>query len=176
MKFNKSITTNTYLLKKSHAGLRTQLFIYLYQISMPVYRHLIKGKRPKWQTRHSELRQYPLDSLGYQYALFLEKNKFHSMDNFENHDALHIILEYPTDIKNESAMQFCLLGNGKKSLYMYSMVFFSTLIFPENISYFHKAYLRGKRLLPFHQWNFETLLKKPVSEIKSLIGNRKDIQ
>ncbi len=171
MKNNKS---NTITLSAPRA-FRTRLFIFLYNISLPAYRIFIKRKRPKWKVSLGCLSKYPIDSLGYQYALFLERHGLQPMDNFENHDCFHVLLNFPTDIKGESAMQFCLMGNGKRSIYMYSMIIFSTIFFPENITHFIKAYRMGKSLNVFHHWDYEQLLCTPVAEIRSQIFKTQQI-
>lgn len=154
--------------------LRILFFIFLYQKSMPIYRIFIKRKRPAWKVTLEQLQQYPDNTLGFHYAQFINENNFDPMANFENHDAMHILLDYSTEMESESAMQFCLLGNGKRSFYLFSMVFMSCIFFPEHLRKFHQAYRRGKTLNQFYDWDFEKLLCTPVTKIKNSLTEPTD--
>ncbi len=154
--------------------IRTWFFVLLYQLSTPVYRQFIKSKRPKWEISLAEMQTYPQETLGFQYVAFLKKNNFEAMENFENHDVFHLILNYGTDIQGESSMQFFLLGNGKRSFYMFALIICSIFFFPENIPAFYRAYQRGKSTDRCYDWDFEKLLKTPVSQIKLMLKDAKE--
>ena len=64
-------------------------------------------------------------------------------------------------------MQYYLLGNGKRSIYLFSVILIGGLMFPDYFRMFLKNYRLGKASLAFHQLDFEKLLHQPLDRIKS---------
>jgi hypothetical protein len=144
----------------------------LVKLTHPVYERWFRRHRPAWQQTTAGLLQYDTGSLGRALGVFLEANDISLIPRFENHDVFHVILEYDTTVSGESEMQFCLLGSGKRSLYVMGTCAIAWLAFPEYWSRFRKAFRRGKRLRPFHHWYFEYLLNEPLAELRAFIERK----
>jgi len=150
--------------------LRERIMIQLVKWSYPLYLQGFKRGRPAWQTKREMLINYPTGSLGRHLGYFLLENDLELIPKLENHDIFHVVLEYHTHVVAESQMQFCLIGNGKRSFYAIGTAAIATLVFPEYWSSFKQAYQRGKKLRPLHRWYFEYLLEEPLDEMKAFIA------
>jgi len=120
-----------------------------------------------WNIGIGELLDYQKDSLGYSLGCFLSINNFDLQKKLESHDVFHVLTDTGISVPDEISMQFYLFGNGKRSIYLYSVVFLGVLIYPDYLKFFHRAYGRGKSALPFHQLDFQKLLNQPIDRIKS---------
>ncbi|NET35476.1 MAG: hypothetical protein F6K19_26205 [Cyanothece sp. SIO1E1] len=114
--------------------------------------------------------QFPEGSLGKCLGEFLLENNLDLIPKLENHDVFHVLLDYAPDVIAEAQMQFCLLGNGKRSPYAFGTATIALIAFPEFWTSFKEAYHRGKNLRPVHRWYFEYLLDEPLGEMKSFIA------
>ena len=150
-------------------GLRARLMLQLVQIAYSVYRRFYKRGKRAWQQSRAELRRRPAGSLGRSLAAFLDAGGFELMPRFEDHDVFHVLLGYGPDLPAEACLQYCLLGNGKRSVNVYGTVLLAALVFPEHWGAFRRAYERGRRARPFTHWDFEYLLNEPVVRLRSLI-------
>lgn len=153
--------------------LRERLMIRLVNLTHPVYERLFRRRRPAWQQTTSSLLQCEAGSLGRALGHFLVANNISLLPRFEDHDVFHVILGYNTSVPGESEMQFCLLGSGKRSLYVMGTCAIAWLAFPEYWPRFRTAYRRGKKLRTFHHWYFEYLLNEPLEELRSFIFKEK---
>lgn len=152
--------------------LRERIMIQLVKWSYPLYLQGFKKGRPAWQTSRAVLLQLPDGSLGRCLGLFLQANNLHLIPILENHDVFHVLLEYEPHVIAESQMQFCLLGNGKRSLYAIGTALIAAIAFPEFWGSFKQAYKRGKNIRPVHRWYFEYLLEEPLDEMKAFIAKQ----
>ena len=152
--------------------LRERIMIQLVKWSYPLYLQGFKRGRPAWQTNRESLLQFPEGSLGKYLGSFLQANDLHLIPKLENHDVFHVVLDYEPHVVAESQMQFCLLGNGKRSLYAIGTAIIAAIAFPEFWSSFNQAYKRGKNLRPVHRWYFEYLLEEPLDEMQDFIAKR----
>ena len=99
---------------------------------------------------------------------FLLRNNFDLQEKLESHDVFHVLTRNRVlPVPEEISMQFYLWGNGKRSIYLYSVIFLGTLFFPDYLKLFQARYRRGKASLPFHQLDFQKLLSQPIDRIKS---------
>ncbi len=137
----------------------------MYEISKIPYQKYVKRNKP-WQTTKSELLAYPTDSLGYNLGKFLNDNNFEIQSKLEDHDIIHILTNTGITVEDEIAMQYYLLGNGKKSLYLFMVVISGTLCYPIRIQKFIRAYKRGKKSHRFYDLHFEKLLHIPITTIR----------
>ena len=153
--------------------LRECLMTWLVKITHPVYESWFRQNRPAWQQTRAKLLSYEPDSLGFALGQFLQINGIDLIPRFEDHDVFHVLLEYDTTVPGESEMQFCLLGSGKRSLYVLGTCAIAWLAFPEYWSRFRAAFNRGKQLRKFHHWYFEYLLAEPLAELRAFIGREK---
>ena len=122
------------------------------------YREFFKGKKILWgESRHS-LSRFKKGSLGNEMSLFLTKNGFELNPKMESHDAFHVITGYGTEMYEEAAMQFFLIGNRKKSKLARISALVGFVIFPEYWKLYLASYRRGKETLHFSTWNFKEML------------------
>jgi len=104
--------------------------------------------------------------LGHQMGYFLRSNSFDLQEKLESHDVFHVLTETGTTVPEEISMQFYLLGNGKRSIYLLSVILLGTLLFPDYLKFFRSRYRLGKSALPFYQLDFYKLLNQPIERIK----------
>jgi len=136
----------------------------LYEWSLIPYQSF--KKNAAWDIGIEDLLQYSKNTLGYQMGYFLLSNNFDLQEKLESHDVFHVLTETGTTVPEEVSMQFYLLGNGKRSIYLLSVIFLGTLLFPDYLKMFWSKYSQGKSALPFHQLDFYKLLNQPLERIK----------
>ena len=128
----------------------------------PLYA-LFRKKQSSWQLDAQTLLTYPCDSLGYALGSFLTQHQFELYDKCENHDIFHVILNYDIRVISELKLVFCLLGNGRYTLTNFLASIMGILLYPEFITDFKQAYLRGRKLPLFHSTNFIDCLNQPFN-------------
>jgi len=138
----------------------------LYEWSKKPYQKYIK-KGDSWSVSIRELMKYPETCLGFHLACFLLKHSFEMQPKLESHDVFHVLTNIGVSVSEEISMQYYLLGNGKRSLYLFTVILLGTLLYPDAIQRFASAYKRGKSALPFHQLDFSKMLLQPIQRIKS---------
>lgn len=136
----------------------------LYEWSLIPYQSFKKNEA--WDLGIEDLLQYSKDTLGYQMGYFLLSNNFDLQEKLESHDVFHVLTGTGITVPEEVSMQFYLLGNGKRSIYLLSVIFLGALLFPDYLKLFRSKYRRGKSSLSFHQVDFYRLLDKPLERIK----------
>lgn len=146
--------------------MRAKILEKLYDWSKVPYQRFFK-KTNAWNVSKEELLSYPEHSLGERLGVFLNQNSFDLQEKLENHDVFHVLTNTGVTVTEEISMQFYLLGNGKRSLYLFSVIFFGLLLYPDQLKLFRSAYKKGASALQFHQLNFLKMLHQPVSKIKS---------
>lgn len=148
--------------------IRETLLVWLYEHSKTIYATYFKQNEP-WQEDRDSLLAYPAGTLGHALGCFLTKNGFTMEAKLESHDVFHTIIGFDTKIEDELAMQYFLLGNGKRSLYMFMVLIPGSLLFPEHWLYFKKSHQNGKITPPFYHWDFYKLLNTPLQEIRQIL-------
>lgn len=136
----------------------------LYEWSLIPYQALKKNE--PWPLEIEDLLQYPKASLGYQTGRFLLRHNFDLQEKLENHDVFHVLTGTGITVPEEISMQFYLLGNGKRSMYLFSVILLGTLLYPDKLRMFCTKYRRGRTSFPFHQLDFLKLLDQPMARIK----------
>jgi len=156
--------TNTLIIDKKLPAfkLRGWIMEQLFRWSYPVYGAIFKRRQKGWCRTKQQLGDSPPGSLGKEVYYFLNSQDFEILPKFEDHDTLHVLLGYSTHVVDEVRMQFCLLGNGKRSIYLYGVVCIGWLAFPECWHLFTEAIKRGRAMMPVHRWKFEHLLREPL--------------
>ncbi|WP_282179255.1 hypothetical protein [Maribacter stanieri] len=137
----------------------------LYDWSVTPYQYFKKNEA--WQYNAEELKEYPSNSLGYHMGEFLVANNFQLQEKLESHDVFHVLTNTGTSVPEEISMQFYLMGNGKRSLYLFTVILIGSILYPEYWRFFKLKYTCGKSALPFHQLEFQKLLHQPIQRIKS---------
>lgn len=146
--------------------MRALLLEKLYDWSKIPYQKFLK-KNDAWNIEVSKLLRYPKDSLGQGLGLFITKHNFELQDKLESHDVYHVLTNTGITVPEEVSMQFYLLGNGKRSLYLFSVVLLGLLLYPDYFKTFKNTYNRGKKALQFHQLDFLKMLHLPIQKIKT---------
>lgn len=149
--------------------------VHLYESSSKIYTVLFKYNRAAWGITKEEFLQYPVGSLGYALGMFYKSKGFDIMPKLENHDAYHVITGIGTEVEEEVAMQFLLLGNGKVSLYLLGVIVIGTLFFPEYWNLYKQAYQKGRARLRFHDLDFQHFLETPLTDIQASLSKAKHI-
>ncbi|RZJ52194.1 MAG: hypothetical protein EOO44_12600 [Flavobacterium sp.] len=145
--------------------MRDQFIEKLYECSKKPYQKYFKKNKP-WNIDKTELLNYPEGSLGLGLGNFLFNNHFDIQEKLEDHDIIHVLTNTGVSVAEEIGMQFYLLGNGKKSLYLFLVISTGTLFYPKQIKYFIEQYKRGKNALPFHYLDFSKMLFTSIQSIQ----------
>jgi len=158
---------NKVLLKnRKMKEIRLKLMLYLYNSSSKVYANIIKWNKKPWGISKADFMNYPIGSIGHNLGLFYKSKGFDVMPKLENHDVFHILTETGTEIQDEIAMQFLLLGNGKISLYLIAMLLIGGTLFPEHFGYYKRHFQKGRSLQSFHRLEFKKILHWQLTEIQ----------
>ncbi|MHA7059987.1 hypothetical protein ACWGOQ_0022360 [Aquimarina sp. M1] len=146
--------------------MRSVLLEILYEWSKIPYQKWFKKETP-WDLSISQLLMYPQDSLGFHLGSFLLQHNFTPQPKLENHDVFHVLTKTGITVPHEISMQYYLLGNGKTSLYLYTVIMIGTLLYPDKFNRFRAAFKKGRRAYPFYQLDFKKLLDQPLNTIQT---------
>ncbi len=148
--------------------LRKQLIVWLFEMSQRVYTRYFKFNRP-WGIGRKDLVRYPEESFGFALGSFLYSNGFDLIPKVERHDAYHVITGFTSRVQDEIALQYLCFGNGKRSLYLFGVVIVGTLLLPEYIRYYLRAFRIGTKAHPFHSLPFQKLLHISLNELRAIV-------
>ena len=137
----------------------------MYEISKKPYQRYYK-KGNAWNVNVNQLLQLQSDSLGFHLGCFLLKYNFEIQPKLEDHDIIHVLTNTGISVVEEIGMQYYLLGNGKRSLYLWMVILSGTLFYPTRFSYFKKQYQRGKASHEFYGLDFLNMLSVPLTHIQ----------
>lgn len=143
---------------------RDKIYLALFTYSENWYRNTFKKNVTAWKVTLAELKNYPKEELGYKYYTFLNDNNFNILPKLESHDMLHVLTKTGTQVKDELALQYYMLGNGKRSVYQF-FVIISSLFYLDEAKYFIKAFKNGRKSKPFHHLKFEKILNESLDSI-----------
>lgn len=138
----------------------------VYEWSKIPYQKWFK-KENSWDISITQLLQYPTLSLGFHLGSFLLQHNFSPQPKLENHDVLHVLTRSGITVPEEISMQYFLLGNGKRSIYLLTVVFIGTLLYPDKFRKFRTAFKKGRNAYAFHQLNFKKLLHQSLNKIQT---------
>ena len=138
----------------------------------PWYARWFKKHQEAWDLSGAELLHFPVGTLGKRLGSFLKQNNFLLEPFYEDHDVFHVLLGFGPTVKEEAGMQFFLLGNGKRSVFVWITVLGAILLMPECQAYFRAQFRRGRDCLPVHTWEFQYLLREPVSVLQGQMTKR----
>ena len=137
----------------------------MYELSKKPYQKFFK-KGKAWDVEINQLIQLPNDSLGFHLGCFLVKYNFEIQPKLEDHDIIHVLTNTGISVVEEIGMQYYLLGNGKRSLYLWMVILSGTLFYPTRFSYFKQQYKRGKASHEFYGLDFLNMLPVPLTHIQ----------
>lgn len=137
----------------------------LYRIIKVPYQYLFKQTKA-WDITIHDFLKLPQDSLGFHYGCFLLKYNFNIQASLEEHDVYHVITNTGITVKDEIDMQFYLLGNGKKSPFVFIVIGTGILFYPFEYQSFYKNFKRGREAHQFYDLDFFKMLSVPLSTIQ----------
>ena len=147
----------------------------MYEISKKPYQKFFK-KGNAWNIEVKQLIQLPQESLGFHLGCFLMKYNFEIQPKLEDHDIIHVLTNTGVSVVEEIGMQYYLLGNGKRSLYLFMVILSGTLFYPTQHNYFIKQYTKGKAAHEFHSLEFLRMLSIPISNIRQSFNIKQNEQ
>lgn len=154
---------------KKLSNIREKIAIGLVEVTKPYYVRWFKKKQVAWNQSTDSLRRFPKGTLGQTLGDFLERKKFNLIPKLEDHDVLHVLLNYKTTLSGEIKMQFFLIGNRKKSIYALFTALVGIVLVPEKIKAFLKEFTKGRRCASISKWNFEHLLAEPLEMLQQQV-------
>ena len=137
----------------------------LYEWSKLPYRLLFK-REAAWGISVKELISYPQETLGYHLGCFLLKHHFTPEPQLEDHDIYHVLTGSGILVPDEIAMQFYLYGNGKRSIYLFTVLAIGSVLFIDRWPAFKKAYQKGRAAHRFYDLDFLKLLKHSLLDLQ----------
>lgn len=155
--------------------IRVQFLLFVYDKTQKLYRKYFKKKKRQWQFNEKQLLEFQEDSLGRKLGEFYRKHGFSMIPKMENHDVHHLITGCGTNFEDEIAMQYLLLGNGKLNAHLLAAIVLGTIILPEYVKIYIKAYKKGQNMRAFHHWDFEELLSQKYEHVIDFIQQKETI-
>jgi hypothetical protein len=127
-------------------------------------------RRPtRWPTLQ-ELRAYPDESLGREVAKYLDDRGLPFKIRYENHDAIHCILDYDTTIQGEMEVQAFLWANGASSPAGRILFVVGGALLPEQWSAMRSAYARGRGAKPIAERSLPFRLLEPLGRVREQLA------
>lgn len=155
-----------YVVFKKTRSLRASIFNRLAMPLVLFYRKTFKKKKVAWGETRESLKRFDDGSLGKSISEFLYEKNFELTPMMESHDVFHVITGYGTEMYEETAMQFFLMGNGKKSKLIRLAALTGVIIFPEYWNLYQDSFKRGKNTRHFSSWDFRELLFVEVNAFR----------
>ncbi len=126
--------------------------------------NLVRRPAP-WPTL-GELRGYPEGTLGRTVAAYLDARGLPFKVRYENHDAIHAILGYETNIQGEMEVQAFLWANGSSSYAGRVLFVVGGLLLPEQWDAMRAAFRRGREATPIAEGTLPFRLEESVAEVR----------
>lgn len=149
-------------------SLRERFVLWILEKGAPWHYRFCKNRKA-WSMNSNDLLCFPEGSLGRNLAYFYKKEGFEPIPKAERHDVFHVLLDYTTEVSDEAAMQFFLLGNGKLSPFTFGTAIIAAILFPLQWRKYKMAYQRGKQCTNISQWNFRDLLHEDLILLKQKV-------
>lgn len=138
---------------------------FLYKTIKVPYEYFFKNSQP-WGINVEELLRYEANTLGHQLGTFLKINNYEVQDSLEEHDVYHVLTKIGTNVKQEVDLQFFLLGNGKRSPFVFIVILTGIIFYPNAYKSFYSCYKKGKKAHKFYHLDFQKMLTIPVTNIR----------
>jgi len=114
-----------------------------YKLYFPFIRLVYKPQYEAIQMQ--DLLLCPQGSLGNEAYHFLKQRNISLFHGYEVHDLKHVLLNIEMTIKGEIELEYFELGNGNRSIVVWVVILGGTLVMPEKIRDYIKAYRKGKQ-------------------------------
>ena len=143
--------------------LRERFVTHLIGDYVPVL-NLVRNPAP-WPTLE-ELRAYPEGTLGRAVAAYLDARGLPFKVRYENHDAIHAILDYETNIQGEMELQAFMWANRASSPAGRILFVVGGLLLPEQWSAMREAYARGLFARPIEEASLPFRLREALEGVR----------
>ena len=127
-------------------------------------------RRPAPWPSLGELRGYPESTLGAAVATYLDERGLPFKVRYENHDAIHCILDYETNIQGEMEVQAFLWANGSPSRAGRVLFVMGALLLPEQWAAMRVAYRRGCTAAPIEEARIPLRLEESLDAFRARLG------
>jgi hypothetical protein len=144
--------------------LRTRIVSWAIRDSVPV---LNLVRRPKPWPPLSELRDYEEGSFGREVAGTLTERGLPFLPSYENHDAIHVLLDYDTNACGELELQAFLVANGTASFAGHVLFVWGAVMLPEHVTAMRAAFRRGRRASRLVEERFPERLHEPLTVLRA---------
>ena len=151
--------------RHTRASFRDQVANSLVKLGKPIYA-IMRIRRKPWQEDVTSLATYPENSLGNDLSQFLARNEFELMPRAEFHDVYHVLFEYGTSMREETAIQFVVIGNGRWSLPNLVSSVVAIVFYPEHWSFYKESYVKGKLARRFYDIDFHEHLSNDTNSLR----------
>jgi ubiquinone biosynthesis protein Coq4 len=121
----------------------------------------------------SDLKVCPVGSLGNEAFHFLTQRNIELFHGYEVHDLKHVLLNIEMTIKGEIELEYFELGNGNRSIVVWIVILGGTLIMPEKIKDYFKAYRMGKQSKKLDDLFLEKNLHTPLQTLRTELNPNK---
>lgn len=145
-------------------GLRDRLVRHLIGDYVPVL-NLVRRPEP-WPSL-DVLRAYPAGSLGREVARYLDARGLPFKVRYENHDAIHAILDYDTTTEGEMEVQAFLWANRASSPAGRILFVVGGALLPEHWSAMGRAYRRGVDAGPIEEAKLPWRLRESLADVRA---------
>jgi ubiquinone biosynthesis protein Coq4 len=135
----------------------------------PFHASVFRRRRVAWGLNTADLCRFPTETLGHSLGLFLRRHNLEPVAKAERHDCFHVLLGFGASLKEETSMQWFLIGNGKLSLFTYGTAVLAILMLPEYFGSYYRAFISGRNAPSIHNWNFYKLLHCDARHLRGLI-------
>lgn len=127
-------------------------------------------RRPaRWPTLEA-LREYPEGTLGREVAAYLDARGLPFKVRYENHDAIHTILDYETNIRGEMEVQAFLWANAASSPAGRVLFVVGGALLPEQWPAMREAFRRGASATPIAEATLPFRLHEPLTEVRAKLA------
>lgn len=142
----------------------------LYKMIKEPYESMFKTKAKSWDLTIEDYLKNKEETLGYKLGSFLNAHNYGIQPKLEEHDVFHVLTNTGITVVNEIEMQFYLLGNGKKSPFVFIVIATGIFFYPFNYKMFYNSYQKGKSAHQFYHIDFSKILHKPLTEIQYIFN------
>jgi len=126
-------------------------------------------RRPAAWPTLAELRSYPERSLGRHVAEYLDARGLPFKVRYENHDAIHCILDYETNIQGEMEVQAFLWANNASSPAGRILFVVGGALLPEQWRAMRAAYKRGRAAAPIREASLPFRLDETLDAVRNAL-------
>ncbi len=142
----------------------------LYKIIKVPYEYMFKTKAKSWDLTITDYLKHKDETLGYKLGSFLNNHNYSIQEKLEEHDVFHVLTNTGITVVNEIEMQFYLLGNGKRSPFVFIVISTGIFFYPTNYKKFYNSYKKGKEAHQFYHLDFSKILHIPLTEVQYIFN------